>query len=91
MEWFIQTETKTNGALGESMSQLNTTFESMSTHQKMMETRLAQIAQQVSHLSLPLGHLPGQPETNPKGHINVISLRSGKQLEEPKGRQRGGG
>jgi len=45
MEWFIQTQTKTNKALSESVSQLNTNFESMSTHQKMMETQLAQIAQ----------------------------------------------
>ena len=28
--------------------------------------------------------IPGQPEANPKGHMNVIPLRSGKQLDEPK-------
>ena len=42
-----------NEALGESVSQLETKFESMSTDEKMMKTQLAQIAQQVSHLSGP--------------------------------------
>jgi len=46
----------------------------------MMENQIAQIAQQMSHLSRPQGHLPSQPETNPKGHINAITLRSGKEL-----------
>jgi len=49
-----------------------------------METQLAQIAQQVSHLSRPRGHLSGQPEANPKGHMNAIILQRGKQLDEPK-------
>ena len=49
-----------------------------------METELAQIAQQVNHLSRPQGHLLGQPEANPKGHMNAITLQSGKQLDEPK-------
>jgi len=35
-----------------------------------MDTR---IAQQVSHLSRPQGHLLGQAETNPRGHVNAIS------------------
>ena len=38
-----------------------------------MDTQIAQIAQQVSHLSRPQGHLPGQAETNPRGHVNAIS------------------
>jgi len=46
-----------------------------------MDTQIVQIAQQVSHLSRPQGHLPGQPETNPRGHVNGIStVRDG--LEE---------
>jgi len=52
----------------------------MTTHQKMMENQIAQIAQQLSHLSMPQGHLSGQPKTNPKGHMNAITLRSGKEL-----------
>jgi len=50
----------------------------------MMESQIAQIAQQVSHLSRPQGHLPGQHETNPKCQMNVITLQNGKELECPK-------
>jgi len=53
----------------------------------MMGTQLAQIAQQVSHLLRPQGHLSGQPEANPKGHMNAIILMSGKQLAAPKATQ----
>ena len=67
MERFITTQTKTNEVLSESINQLNSKFDSMATHQKMMDNQIAQIAQQVSHLSRPEGHLPGQPETNRKG------------------------
>jgi len=45
----------------------------MATHQKVMDTKIAQIAQQVSHLSPPQGHMPGQTETNTRGHVNAIS------------------
>jgi len=41
MEGFIQTQTKMNEALGEFVSKLNYKFESISTHQNMMETQLA--------------------------------------------------
>jgi len=83
MERFIASQTKTNEALDELVNQLNSKLEAMTTHQKMMENQIAQIEQQVSHPSRPQGHLPGQPETNPKGHINAITLRSGKELENP--------
>jgi len=83
MEQFIATQTKTNDALSASINQLNSKFKAMTTHQKMMENRIVQIVQQVSHLSRPQGHLLGQPKTNPKGHMNAITLRSGKELESP--------
>ena len=44
IEHFIQTQIKTNKALGEFVSQFFARFESMSTYQKMMETQLPQIA-----------------------------------------------
>jgi len=49
-----------------------------------METQLAEIAQQVSHLTRPQGHLSGQLEANLKEHMNAIIHRSGKQLDELK-------
>jgi len=46
-----------------------------------MDTQVAQITQQVSHLSRPQRHLPGQLEINPRGHVNAVStVRDG--LEE---------
>jgi len=83
MECFIATQTKTNEALGELVSQLTVKFKTMTTHQKMMENQITQIAQQVSHLFRPQGHLPGQLETNPKGQLNAITLLSGRELEGP--------
>ena len=83
MERFIVTQTKTNEVLSESVNQLNSKFDSMATHQKMMDNQIAQIAQQVNQLSRPQGHLPGQSETNPKGQIKAITLRSGRELEGP--------
>jgi len=46
-----------------------------------MDTQIAQIAQQVNHLSRPPGHLPAQPETKPNGHINAVSVM-GEGLEK---------
>jgi len=46
-----------------------------------MDTQIIQIAQRISHLSWPQGHLPGQPKTNPMGHINAISV-VGEGIEE---------
>jgi len=81
MERFIATQTKTNESLSESINLLTSRLDAMTTHRKTMDTQITQIGQQVSHLSRPLGHLPGQPETNPRCHVNVIStMREG--LEE---------
>jgi len=77
------TQSKTNEALGELVSQLNSKFKAMTTHQKMIENQIAQIAQQVRHLSRPQGRLLGQPNINPKGQMNAITLRSDRELESP--------
>ena len=53
MEHFIVTQTKTNEALGESIDQLNSELNAMVSHQKVMDTQIAQITWQVSHLSWP--------------------------------------
>jgi len=55
----------------------------MAAFQKAMDTQIAQIAQQVSHLSRPQGHLPGQVETNPRGHVNVVSTVEDGLEESP--------
>jgi len=50
----------------------------MTARQRVMDI---QIAQQVSSSSSPQGQLPGQPETNPWGHANIL-FAVGKGLEE---------
>jgi len=59
MERFIATQTKTNESLGESINLLTSKLDAMAMHQKIMDGQIAQIAQQVSHLSRPQGQLPG--------------------------------
>ncbi|XP_074265669.1 uncharacterized protein LOC141588113 [Silene latifolia] len=48
----------------------------------MVETQLAQIAQQVSQSVKSQGQFPGNTEANPKGQMNALTLRNGKVLEE---------
>ena len=48
----------------------------------MLET---QIAQQASSSSTPPGRLPSKPEQNLREQCNAIVMRSGKELESPKG------
>jgi len=55
----------------------------MAAHQKTMDTQIAQIAQQVSHLSRPQGQLPSQPEVNPRRHVNAISTMEEGLEESP--------
>ncbi|KAK9698107.1 hypothetical protein RND81_08G083000, partial [Saponaria officinalis] len=50
---------------------------------KMMETKIAQLAQQVSDASKSKGRLPGKTEENPRGHVHVVTLRSRKELVDP--------
>jgi len=66
MAQFIAAQTKTNETMIASINQLTSKFNAMATHQMAMDTQITQIVQHVSHLSRPQGHLPGQPETNPR-------------------------
>ncbi|KAJ9562175.1 hypothetical protein OSB04_007335 [Centaurea solstitialis] len=54
----------------------------MSTHNKMIETQIAQLAQQIANSVRPQGQLPGQPEPNPRAQMNAITLPDGKILKE---------
>lgn len=69
------------GSLNDSLSKLNTKVDSIATHTKMLETQISQVAQQVATSSQTPGVFPGQTETNPKAHVNAISL-GGNKLEE---------
>ncbi|XP_010684207.1 uncharacterized protein LOC104898795 [Beta vulgaris subsp. vulgaris] len=75
-----------NSSSSSSTSNLETIIENLASSQaKQIEyqAKQTQLAQQISHLSKPSGLLPGQTEPNPKGYIHAISLRSGRELEDP--------
>ncbi|XP_021755399.1 uncharacterized protein LOC110720654 [Chenopodium quinoa] len=48
-----------------------------------MENQISQLANQFSQALKTPGTFPGQTEQSQKGQMNVVTLRSGKQLEEP--------
>jgi len=54
----------------------------LTTHNKMLE---AQIIQQATSSSKPLGKFPSKNELRPGEQCNSMILRGGKQLQEPKG------
>ena len=57
--------------------------DSIATHNKMLETQISQVAQQVAISSQTPGVFPSQTETNPKYHISAITLRDDTQLKDP--------
>ena len=69
------------GFLNDSLSKLNTKVDSISTHTKMLETQISQVAQQVATSSQTLGVFPSQTEANPKAHVNAISF-GGSKIED---------
>ena len=71
------------GFMNDSLVKITYKVDSIATHNKMLETQISQVAQQVAASSQTTGIFPGQTETNPKGHISVITLRDDKQLEDP--------
>ena len=71
------------GILNDSLNRLSANVDSLSTHNKMLETQIPQVAQQVTSSPQPSGVFPSQTETNPKSPINAITPRDGKQLEDP--------
>ena len=71
------------GILNDSLNRLSAKVDSLSTHNKMLETQIPQVAQQVTSSPQPSGVFPSQTETNHKGPINSITLRDDKKLEDP--------
>jgi hypothetical protein len=49
----------------------------------MLETQISQVAQQQASTAAPADIFPGQPEQNPKGHVNAVISRNGTQFEGP--------
>ena len=72
-----------DGFLNDSLAKLSSKVDSICTHNKMLETQISQVAHQVASSSQTSGIFPGQPEAKPKGQMNVITHRNGRQLEDP--------
>ncbi|XP_050897504.1 uncharacterized protein LOC127104366 [Lathyrus oleraceus] len=49
----------------------------------MLETQISQVSPKQAAIAALAGAFPGQPQPNPKGHTNAITLRSGIELDEP--------
>ena len=71
------------GFLNNSLVKLTSKVTFIATHTKMLETQILQVAQQVATSSQTPGVFSSQTKTNRKGYINAITLRDGKQLEDP--------
>jgi cell shape-determining protein MreC len=97
METFIASQAQTNKDFlnqnlhtneqfkhtNEQIKQLTSKLDILATHNRMLETQISQVAQQQASTSAPAGIFPGQPEQNPKGHVNAIISRSGTQHDGP--------
>ena len=70
--------------MNDSLINLISKIDYIATHSKMLKTQISQVAQQVASSSQTSGIFPGQPEANPE--INAITLRNGRQLEDPVGK-----
>jgi len=60
------------GLLNDSLTKLNAKVDSFAAHNKMLETQISQVAQQVATSSQTPGIFLGQTEANPKAHVNAI-------------------
>ncbi|KEH22408.1 hypothetical protein MTR_7g045307 [Medicago truncatula] len=65
--------------LKDSLDRFSSKVDSLCTHNKILEIQNPQVASP----SQTSGILPSQPKANPKGQPNDVTLRYGKQLEDP--------
>ncbi|KAJ9159605.1 hypothetical protein P3X46_025102 [Hevea brasiliensis] len=75
MEGLLVTQQQQN----EMIKQLTSRMNQLATHNKILEN---QIAQQAGSSSEAAGKLPSQLEMNPKEYCKVVTLRSGRILEQ---------
>lgn len=69
--------------INELITQIGTKVDSIITHNKMLETQISQIAQQQAPHAIPGGQFSGQPQPNPRGKANDVTLQSGTTYDEP--------
>jgi hypothetical protein len=81
MENFITAQTQQNKEfmnqnihVNELITQLGTKVDQIVTHTKMLETQISQVALNQAPQTTPGGQFPGQPQQNPRGQANAITL-----------------
>ena len=79
MEQFVNQQMTINKQNEEQLKQLHSKLEQLATHNRILETQIAQQAS--SSNTKPLGKLPSQPEFVHKETCQAITLRSGKEVE----------
>ena len=80
MEQFVNQQISILKQNKEQLKQLNSKLEQLPTHNHILETQIGQQAS--SSNTKPLGKLPSQPEYVQKESCQVITLRSGKEVEK---------
>ncbi|KAJ9546450.1 hypothetical protein OSB04_018993 [Centaurea solstitialis] len=89
LETSIMQQNQKNDYFQNSLQQVTTRLEAMTSHNKMIETQISPLAQQLANSTKPQGQLPCQPEPNPRVQMNAIVLRNGKVLKEVERKTRG--
>ena len=64
------------------MTKTETTLQNQAASIRNLEVQVGQLASMMTERQQ--GSLPSNTETNPREHVNAITLRSWKKLEEPK-------
>ncbi|XP_048231313.1 uncharacterized protein LOC125370323 [Ricinus communis] len=85
VETFVALQAKQDKYWEEQLKQnslLTATVQQIQAQTKLMENQISQLAQQVGQSSKVPGHFPGNTEQPPKGQVNVVTLRNGRELED---------
>ena len=80
MEKFVNQQMTINKQSEEQFKQINTKFEQLATHNRILKNQIAQ--QDSSSNTKPLEKLPSQLEFASQETCQVITLRSGKEVEK---------
>ena len=86
MEQFVNQQMSINKQNDDQFKQINSKLEQIATHNRILETQIAQQAS--SSNTKPLGKLPSQPEYIQKESCQAIILRSGKEVKRISMRKR---
>ncbi|XP_021773638.1 uncharacterized protein LOC110737614 [Chenopodium quinoa] len=65
-----------------SIQQQNSSIQQLQAQSKLMEDQISQLSHQVGQSLKTPGTFPGKTEQPQKGYMNVVTLRSGRQLED---------